>query len=91
MGGGVRGPPPTPSCEEPEEIPGVELGKLKIDAVRIEEGGEGRGGGGELMTPDLLYILPHLKVSLYRFRIEQFGDIHCKITIRHWGASMKFL
>ncbi len=46
--------------------------------------GEGRvrGEGGESMMHDLSYILPQLKGTLYKFRIEQFGDIHCKITIK---------
>jgi hypothetical protein len=52
---------------------------------------EGGGGGGELMKPDLLYILPHLKGTLYRFRIEQFGDIHCKITIKAMGGLHEIL
>ncbi len=45
-------------------------------------GGEGEGEGGELMKHGLSYILPQLKGTLYKFRIEQFGDIHCKITIK---------
>ncbi len=47
-----------------------------------QKGGRGRGWGGELMKRDFLYILPQLKGTLYKFRIEQFGDIHCKITIK---------
>ncbi len=44
----------------------------------------GRGGAGERegSKGDLFYILPQLKGTLYKFRIEQFGDIHCKITIK---------
>ena len=45
--------------------------------------GRGRGEGGELMKHD---ILPQLKGTLYKFRIEQFGDIHCKITIKAMGG-----
>jgi hypothetical protein len=45
-------------------------------------GGEGEGRGRELMKHDLLYILPRLKGTLYKFRIEQFGDLHYKITIK---------
>jgi hypothetical protein len=30
----------------------------------------------------LSYILPQLKGTLYKFRIEQFGGIHCEITIK---------
>jgi hypothetical protein len=44
--------------------------------------GRGRGEGRELMKHDLSYILPQLKGTLYKFRIEHFGDIHCKITIK---------
>ncbi len=44
--------------------------------------GRGRGEGGELMEHDLSHILPQLKGTLYKFRIEQFGGIHCKITIK---------
>jgi hypothetical protein len=29
------------------------------------------------MKPDLLYLLSLLKGTLYRFWMEQFGDIHC--------------
>jgi hypothetical protein len=48
--------------------------------------GRGRGEGGELMKHDLLYILPQLKGTLHKFRIEQFGGIHCKITIKAMGG-----
>ena len=44
--------------------------------------GRGRGEGGELMIHDLSYILPQLKGTLYKFRIELFGGIHCEITIK---------
>jgi hypothetical protein len=46
-------------------------------------GGVGEGGG---MKPDLLYFLPLLKGTLYSFWMEQFGDIHCRITIRVMGG-----
>jgi hypothetical protein len=60
-----------PNCEMLEEIPGGD--RRAINRQSAFGGGEGGVGGG---------VLPLLKGTLYRFRMEQFGDIHCKITIR---------
>jgi len=49
-------------------------------------GGEGEGRGRGVNEHDLSYILPQLKGTLYKFRIEQFGGIHCEITIKAMGG-----
>ena len=85
-GWGREGSPPstTPSCEILEEIPSG--ARKAINRQSALGGGGGRGRGGGFMKPELLYLLPLLKGTLYRFWMEQFGDIHCKITIRAMGG-----
>ncbi len=59
------------------------MGRFNVPFVPLlATGGEGRGRGKgeELMKHDLSCILPQLKGTPYKFRIEQFGDTHCKMT-----------
>jgi len=63
-------------------VGGVQCPLFPLALLATCEEGRGRGEGGELMIHDLSYILPQLKGTLYKFRIEQFGGIHCEITIK---------
>jgi hypothetical protein len=76
-----RSPPQHPNCE----IPGGDRKAINRQSA-LGGGGEGGVGEGGGMKPDLLYFLPLLKGTLYSFWMEQFGDIHCRITIRAMGG-----